>query len=231
MAGPLLRRGAGQQRMRNVVRRGAKDQPRARGSHRLWLEQHVQLSHAGIGGAKRGRVPSAAQDGGIRTPLSLPDTSIITGHLHHHRRPPHRMPGPGKHLHRLDQQIPHDQPQQVADVARGPGPPGVNGSSLMPRGNGSQGGCLCAQRGRPPQAGKGTGRPELRPKISRRRDGRCPGRTAAAMGTLVEPAGTSQGAGPGGRDPGTKPGAADRAERAERPDGLWLDGDPRTGPG
>jgi hypothetical protein len=30
--------------MHNVVMRGAKDQPRARGSHRLWLEQHVQLS-------------------------------------------------------------------------------------------------------------------------------------------------------------------------------------------
>jgi hypothetical protein len=30
--------------MHNVVMRGAKDQPRTRGSHRLWLEQHVQLS-------------------------------------------------------------------------------------------------------------------------------------------------------------------------------------------
>ena len=44
MAGPLLRRGAGQQRLHNAVMRGAKDQSRARGSHRLWLEQHVQLS-------------------------------------------------------------------------------------------------------------------------------------------------------------------------------------------
>jgi hypothetical protein len=30
--------------MHNVVMRGAKDRPRTRGSHRLWLEQHVQLS-------------------------------------------------------------------------------------------------------------------------------------------------------------------------------------------
>ena len=51
--------------MHSVVRRGAKDQPRTRGSYRLWLEQHVQLAR-GHWRREEGRVPSAAQDGGNR---------------------------------------------------------------------------------------------------------------------------------------------------------------------
>jgi len=75
MAGPLLRRGAGQQRMHNVVMRGAKDQPRTRGSHRLWLEQHVQLSR---GHWRREEGAGAIRSAGWRESVTVTWLSITT---------------------------------------------------------------------------------------------------------------------------------------------------------
>ena len=51
--------------MHNVIMRGAKDQPRTHAGATDSGWSSMCSSHAGIGGAKRGRVPSAAQDGGI----------------------------------------------------------------------------------------------------------------------------------------------------------------------
>jgi hypothetical protein len=80
MAGPLRRRG-GQQRMHNVVMRGAKDQPRTRGSHRLWLEQHVQLSR---GHWRREEGAGAIRSAGWRESVTVTWLSTTT---------PERRPG------------------------------------------------------------------------------------------------------------------------------------------
>ena len=61
--------------MHNVVMRGAKDQPRTRGSHRLWLEQHVQLSR---GHWRREEGAGAIRSAGWRESVTVTWLSITT---------------------------------------------------------------------------------------------------------------------------------------------------------
>jgi len=80
--------------MHSVVRRGAKDQPRTRGSYRLWLEQHVQLAR---GHWRREEGAGAIRSAGWResvtvtwlsttTPERRPRCCTRTGdHLRHDR--------------------------------------------------------------------------------------------------------------------------------------------------
>jgi hypothetical protein len=109
--------------------------------------------------------------------------------------------------------------------------PGVNGSSLMPR---EMVGKAAASALNVAARRLGSPGAEAEEPAARRRRGPATGRSVLGgqlprWGRWWNLRGTSQGA--GRTRPGTKPGAADRAERAERPDGLWLDGDPSTGPG
>jgi hypothetical protein len=61
--------------MHNVVMRGAKDQSRTRESHRLWLEQHVQLSR---GHWRREEGAGAIRSAGWRESVTVTWLSITT---------------------------------------------------------------------------------------------------------------------------------------------------------
>jgi hypothetical protein len=66
--------------MHNVVMRGAKDQPRTRGSHRLWLEQHVQLSR---GHWRREEGAGAIRSAGWRESVTVTWLSTTTPERRH----------------------------------------------------------------------------------------------------------------------------------------------------
>ena len=111
MAGPLLRRGAGQQRMHNVVMRGAKDQPRTRGSHRLWLEQHVQLSR---GHWRREEGAGAIRSAGWRESVTVTWLSTTT---------PERVPAAAPHWRPSSTRSPPRSPNSR------PQPPGARSNA------------------------------------------------------------------------------------------------------
>jgi hypothetical protein len=79
---------------KGLLVRGAKDQSRTRGSHRLWLES-MYSSHAGIGGAKRGGCHPQRRMAGIG------DRDMVASN---HARAPSPL------LHRTGDHLRHDRP-------------------------------------------------------------------------------------------------------------------------
>jgi len=103
--------------------RGAKDQPRTRGSHRLWLEQHVQLSR---GHWRREEGAGAIRSAGWRESVTVTWLSTTTPE----RRPPL--------LHRTGDHLRHDRPldrrthgRNRPALARTPAPH-THGISVIP---------------------------------------------------------------------------------------------------
>jgi hypothetical protein len=87
--------------MHNAVRRGAKHQPRTRGSHRRWLEQHVQLSRGALAPRRGGGCHPQRRMAGIG------DRDMV---VNNHAR------GPSPLLHRTDDHLRHDHPS-TAELA------------------------------------------------------------------------------------------------------------------
>ena len=110
--------------MHNVIMRGAKDQPQARGSRRLWLEQHVQLSR---GHWRREEGGGCRPQGGMAGSVTVTWLSTTT--------PERRLPL----LYRTGDHLRHDRPldrrthgRNRPALARTPAPH-THGISIIPR--------------------------------------------------------------------------------------------------